>query len=424
MHDTTNVSKFIMRLLVGLILVISAVTLIQPIPPNSTDISKKPIKDPGSQGTFTPSYIPHDPISIYTNAGFTSQGFPGNGTAEDPYIIEGYDITTGGDCISIRDTDTYFVIRNCLLTGGLGYIYDGIALIRVNNGEIRNNTIYGKDCGVSLEASSNNIIVKNNISGNDNFGEGVVIDSSSHYNTVTTNFLSGNTRGVEIYGNNNSIYLNQFAYNIDVSAWDSGTDNHWNTTGMGNYWSDYDGNDVYHIQGHAESIDYHPFFYPPDATPGQVDMQYWFYVLGGGVLIFMVVFIYLHRQETDPTYGMSRRQKERYKILKKSEMKDLKSPVSKYVARKGKVEIEVLCKKHRVEKGVIIKVGRSIPDVLVTQDESMLISVDALQSWWEEKQEAIVFDINDLESEWSSLEQTELKKKMPALWEVLFGDES
>jgi len=47
------------------------------------------------------TYVPHDPISISGNAGFldsnTSTGISnGSGTADDPYVIEGWEINASG----------------------------------------------------------------------------------------------------------------------------------------------------------------------------------------------------------------------------------------------------------------------------------------------------------------------------------------
>ncbi len=56
--------------------------------------------------------IPHDPIEITSDSDF--EVFPGTGTEIDPYVIEGYNITTTSTRgISIRGTTKYFTIRNC-----------------------------------------------------------------------------------------------------------------------------------------------------------------------------------------------------------------------------------------------------------------------------------------------------------------------
>ncbi|MHA1205511.1 MAG: hypothetical protein ACTSSL_11350 [Candidatus Heimdallarchaeaceae archaeon] len=54
----------------------------------------------------------HDPIIIASDSDFSI--FPGTGTPEDLYIIEGFNITTISDYgINIRYTTKYFIIHNC-----------------------------------------------------------------------------------------------------------------------------------------------------------------------------------------------------------------------------------------------------------------------------------------------------------------------
>ena len=64
----------------------------------------------------TISHTPHEPISITSDEDFITLGFAGNGTAEDPYIIEGYNITTSTGCgIFITETTKFFIISNCYM---------------------------------------------------------------------------------------------------------------------------------------------------------------------------------------------------------------------------------------------------------------------------------------------------------------------
>ncbi|MBU3902481.1 MAG: right-handed parallel beta-helix repeat-containing protein, partial [Candidatus Thermoplasmatota archaeon] len=60
----------------------------------------------------------HEPIHIYGNDDFTEENgvVNGSGTESDPYIIEGWDIdaSQGSNAgIEIRNTNVYFIIRNC-----------------------------------------------------------------------------------------------------------------------------------------------------------------------------------------------------------------------------------------------------------------------------------------------------------------------
>ena len=79
---------------------------------------------------------PHDRISITSDSEF--EVFPGSGTSEDPYLIDGYNITTTSDeGIYIRGTTKYFIIRNCYVDANDYGIYitdvaDGTATV-INN---------------------------------------------------------------------------------------------------------------------------------------------------------------------------------------------------------------------------------------------------------------------------------------------------
>ena len=192
MNDRSKESQLLLGLLAILMLVTSVVPFAQQIPPASSNSSEGQIESSEPQDSFIASYITHDPITITSNADFTSQGFPGSGTPEVPYVIAGYNITTTGVCISIQNTDAYFVIRDCLLSGGSSG--DGIRLHSVTHGEIRNNTINQKENGVWLEFSSDNTVVNNTISGNDH---GVSLYSSSD-NSLSSNIFVNN--GIDISG--------------------------------------------------------------------------------------------------------------------------------------------------------------------------------------------------------------------------------
>jgi len=43
------------------------------------------------------AYTSHAPITISSNADFSTQGWPGSGTVDDPYVIEGLNITSDGN---------------------------------------------------------------------------------------------------------------------------------------------------------------------------------------------------------------------------------------------------------------------------------------------------------------------------------------
>jgi len=89
------------------------------------------------------NYEEHTPIVIDGNPNFNdtaiTEGWPGNGTVNNPFIIEGLNITgpSGNNLIDIKNTDVYFQINNSFLSGG----YRAISLDKVENGLISNNSI-------------------------------------------------------------------------------------------------------------------------------------------------------------------------------------------------------------------------------------------------------------------------------------------
>jgi len=340
----------------------------------------------------TGSYTPHAPIVITSNANFSALGFPGSGNSTHPYVVENYNVTTPGTCISISNTDAYFIIQNCLLTGGDadGGDAHGIYMYKVTNGIIKRDTVMEKSRGVylrdssnntlvnntssgnywngvMLETSSNNTVMNNTFSGNSDYGVrirvfssrntitnnivsknhgGVILSDFSDYNTImwniismniglgldiwytpkhntivnntisknsddgvvvsaktplytviVNNTISGNSGdgvecsssgtqlvnniisenskyGVELYTKYLAqptrgilLYLNTLAFNSEGNAHDDCVGNHWNTTGIGNYWSDYGGTGLYSIPGTGEAIDYHPLRYFETVLP-------------------------------------------------------------------------------------------------------------------------------------------------------------
>lgn len=115
------------------------------------------------------AYTPHDPIHIDGDVDFASQavseGWPGDGTEGNPYIIEGYDINTSyATGINIISTTVHFIIKDILI-GGYLYINHGIYLDDVTNCIIKNCTIRNLwGFGIYLNSSYGISIVNSTIS--------------------------------------------------------------------------------------------------------------------------------------------------------------------------------------------------------------------------------------------------------------------
>ncbi len=98
---------------------------------------------------FAPSTV-HSPIEIDGDSEFALQGWKGNGTKNNPYLIESLTIMSSGEsCIKIMNTNSFFIIRNCTL-GGASFNEGGIAISSGANGFCCNNTIFSCDSGVLL----------------------------------------------------------------------------------------------------------------------------------------------------------------------------------------------------------------------------------------------------------------------------------
>ena len=104
------------------------------------------------------AYTPHDPIVIRNDRDFHDQAededWPGNGTQEDPYIIEGYEITLeagmwgGIRGIDIRFSDVYFKINNTKIVGDSRLT--SIFLNNARNGIVENCIIENGSPGIQV----------------------------------------------------------------------------------------------------------------------------------------------------------------------------------------------------------------------------------------------------------------------------------
>ncbi|MHA1863037.1 MAG: right-handed parallel beta-helix repeat-containing protein [Candidatus Thorarchaeota archaeon] len=111
------------------------------------------------------SYTPHGPILIQSNTDFETQGWSGEGSIENPYIIEDLEIDVEQHCVHIIDTSVYFSISDC----------EFIASIEATSAT-----------AVRFENVSHGIITQCNMTGN----IGMVLDESKNLNISYNNFHS------------------------------------------------------------------------------------------------------------------------------------------------------------------------------------------------------------------------------------------
>ena len=122
----------------------------------------------------------------------------------------------------------------------------GFELLSSDNNTLINNDVTGNGEGVSVQNSDNNTLIANNITGNFGFvggaeieppiGFGILIDDSSN-NTIYHNNFAGNAFSeLDIY---TGIFPNNVMSDGSPNVWDNGYPS------GGNYWSDYNGADLY-----------------------------------------------------------------------------------------------------------------------------------------------------------------------------------
>ena len=132
------------------------------------------------------NYIEREPILINNDTYFASLGFPGNGTENDPYIIENYNITATDDCsIRIEYTTAYFIIRNCYLQAGF-----------------LQSSIYLREIADNTSVIENNICIGNKISVSDCID---IIETGR--TTIVNNYCTDGSNGIYAQYNSGPIYI-------------------------------------------------------------------------------------------------------------------------------------------------------------------------------------------------------------------------
>ena len=226
---------------------------------------------------------------------------PGNGTIDNPYVIQNLSIVEEGICIDIRNVEAPFIIRDCELKATAYYwgmaIYlrnchsatiercrteGGISGIEflgcsevvvqdcfvsttcagINSSisqrtTIRGNTVFNTTYGISVVCSNRTTIESNRM-----FYNELGLWSQFSYNcTLTRCNVTDNKLGVHIDVGCQSwvIHSSGFARNMDGNAKDDGSMNQWDDgVSIGNIWDDYSGIGWYSIPGTAASSDRFP----------------------------------------------------------------------------------------------------------------------------------------------------------------------
>ncbi|MCU0799670.1 MAG: right-handed parallel beta-helix repeat-containing protein [Candidatus Thermoplasmatota archaeon] len=188
----------------------------------------------------------HGPIRIDSNAEFaslvSSEGWAGDGSEGDPFIIENLDIngTGHGFCLFVGNTTAHFIVRNCVLKNAtyppqpyypgvnqLYYFEAALNFYRVENATVSGVRAEGSNYGFHIfmdhgliedcTVRDNNVGIR--INGNDdgianceiinNTYTGILRQSGTDFN-VSDCRIKDNGRGMYITGEGSDIVGNQF----------------------------------------------------------------------------------------------------------------------------------------------------------------------------------------------------------------------
>lgn len=143
----------------------------------------------------------HDPIHVQGDADLAAtadaEGWPGDGTATDPYVIEGFFVEANGtDAIRIENTTDHLLIRDDLVT--TDPTHDGIALVNVTNVTVAENTVEDAHEAIVVRRSTDVVVSSNTARGNERAGIAVV---GSEDVEVRDNEASLNRDGIRVTGN-------------------------------------------------------------------------------------------------------------------------------------------------------------------------------------------------------------------------------
>ncbi|MHA1959944.1 MAG: right-handed parallel beta-helix repeat-containing protein [Candidatus Thorarchaeota archaeon] len=149
-----------------------------------------------SEFVTSDTFTPHDAIAIFSDAEFAAtasdEGWPGDGTAENPYVISGLLLTDSSvQPVKIWNTEVHWILENNLIEGG-GLC--GIWIDDTTNGIIRNNIIRNRHSGIVLENPEYLTVLENDVYNNSGNGIEVLgsfINSTIQGNRIQENILDG-----------------------------------------------------------------------------------------------------------------------------------------------------------------------------------------------------------------------------------------
>ena len=273
-------------------------------------------------------YDIHEPIQISSDLQFNDQalaeGWSGDGSKEDPFVIESLNISSTIDCIEITNVDSYFIVRNCWLSNPLIYDDDenpvisdfgiyiqysghgmidscyisnkhsGIRIVEANcsiynntsinqryhgiyvywtdNSTIINNTIKHCDNGIYIENSNNLTICDNNIAFISNHG----ISTRCRYSIIRDNRIETSVEGIHIHRAYDTSIINNQITNCSYSSISVNENGHLNIshntfTGAGISLSMWGGFNYWSFDSIGNTVNGKPIYYTKDMHHLNID---------------------------------------------------------------------------------------------------------------------------------------------------------
>jgi parallel beta-helix repeat protein len=241
------------------IVVLSASPLQRTTYSPSTEIKSSPF----SEVTYNSS------VKIFSDADFILQNWPGNGTADSPYIISSLRFShSEWTPVVIKNTRAHFILSDCVIAP----LFEdppsssiAISIENVTNGIIENCSISDKSTSFALNKVNDSIIRNNVIS----YSNTPIIAEQLLNCEITNNSIFYSNRGIELRytvnsnitkntivecssgitliseSNDNTIAENRVGWCGGSYAQDYCTGNNWTS----NSWSNWNGENPYMIEG-------------------------------------------------------------------------------------------------------------------------------------------------------------------------------
>jgi len=168
---------------------------------------------PSTEDILDNQYEDHDPIHVEGDENFTQlaeeEGWSGDGTEENPYIIQGYKIDNSDSdsvesAILIKQVDLHFKIHENIITGGEDgtEVKYGINIYSSNNVTIEDNFVKGLQQeysnGILIHFISDIIIQNNTITSFSDKTSGIGLRTCKNITIRNNELNSGGDIGIEI----------------------------------------------------------------------------------------------------------------------------------------------------------------------------------------------------------------------------------